>query len=145
MSIDKIGHEGELIILNYLKSIGAKNIFQADWIAEIDGEYRIIESKHQDIFRPPPFWGTGLPEYQVRARMAFYTATRIKPYLYVVEKSDYDKKENHHLIWSQSFIRLEMGEYKDTQGENRRRIYDISSFDKTYMPFARLNGPKEIA
>lgn len=67
------------------------------------------------------------------ARMDFFHRTRIVPYLYVVEKSDYEKKEGHHLIWSRSLIILEMGEYYDTKGKELRRVYNIKSFNKIYF------------
>jgi len=126
------GRIGEKIVREYLISKGAK-FFQIDWMSYEDEEYRLNEVKHQEIFKPPPFYGHGLPEWQIKTRMEFYQRTRIVPYLYVVEKSDYEKREGYHLIWMQSLITLEMRKYKDTKGMNPRRVYDIDSFEKIYF------------
>jgi len=128
----KEGRIGEEIIRKYLKSRGAE-ILQVDWMSYEEEEYRVNEAKYQEIFKPPPFYGHGLPIWQIKARMDLYYRKRIIPYLYVVEKSDYEKKECYHLIWMQSLIALEMGEYKDTKGEKPRRVYNIVSFEKIYF------------
>lgn len=131
----KVGREGEKIIREYLQSIGAK-IHQIDWMSLFKDKYRLIEAKHQDIYLPGsncPFYGTGLPPWQVRARMEFYRRTGIVPYLYVVEKSDYEKKEGYHLIWKQSLPILEATKYKDTESHDSRRVYDIENFNRIYF------------
>ena len=128
------GQTGEKIIRQYLKSISVDAIFQADWIVKYEGEYRLIEAKHQEVFTPPPFYGHGLPKWQIDARLNFYHSTRIVPYLFVVEKSDYQSKEGHALIWHQSLIVLEISNYIDSRGNKPRRIYDIAGFKKTYFP-----------
>lgn len=133
------GRIGQETIGRYLNSKDAK-YFQVDWMVFKDGKYRLIEVKNQEIFKPGMvgklYWdhyGHGLPPKQVEARMAFYHSTRIVPWLFVVEKSDYEKKEGHHLIWFQSLIALEMGEQAETKGAKPRRVYDIKNFNKIYF------------
>lgn len=126
------GRIGEKIIREYFASKNIKH-FQIDWMTDEEDEFRLNEIKYQEVFKPPPFYGHGLPKYQVEARMNFYHRTRIPPYFYVVEKSEYEKKEGHHLIWMQSFIILEIGKYIDTKGMDRRRVYEIDSFKKIYF------------
>jgi len=126
------GRIGESIIRQYFISKGIK-LFQIDWMTHEDGEYRLNEVKYQEIFEPPPFYGHGLPKWQIKDRLDFFTRKRIVPFFYVVEKSDYKKKERYHLIWSQSLITLEMGKHVDTWGEDPRRVYDIRSFNRTYF------------
>ncbi len=127
------GQIGENIIREYFKFKNIKH-FQIDWMTYEDGDYRLNEVKHQEVFIPPPFYGHGLPMWQIKARIDFFTKARIIPYLYIVEKSDYEKKETNYLIWSQSLIALELGEYWDTKGEKPRRIYNIKNFNKIYFP-----------
>jgi hypothetical protein len=134
VDIQEIGRHGEKILREYFKSIKVEALFQADWIIFINHEYRLIEVKHQEIFSPPPFYGHGLPRWQVEARIKFYKETRIKPYLFIVEKSDYGKRSGHSLIFCQSLIALELGNYHDTFGEKPRRIYEIGLFKKIYFP-----------
>jgi len=134
------GKTGEGIIRGYLKSMGAK-IHQVDWMGLFpDNKYREIEVKYQEIFTPGKVggfhWdhhGTGLPYWQVEARMDFYKNTGIVPWLFVVEKSNYEKKEGHHLIWTASLPDLERKEHRDTTGADPRRVYNIESFNKIYF------------
>jgi len=126
------GRIGESIIRQYFISKGIK-LFQIDWMTHEDGEDRLNEVKYQEIFEPPPFYGHGLPKWQIKDRLDFFTRKRIVPFLYVVEKSDYGRKKGHHLIWSQSLIVLEIGRYMDTGGSKPRRVYDIRSFNKIYF------------
>ena len=130
------GREGEKIIREYLISKGAE-MLQIDWMSYENKEYRLNEVKHQEIFTPPPFYGHGLPVWQVNARMNFYHRTRIEPWLYIVEKSEYKKKEFFNLIWLQSLINLEMCEYVDSKGQKPRRVYNIKSFEKVYFKKTR--------
>jgi len=129
------GRIGERIVREYFASKGITH-FQIDWMTYEEEEYRLNEVKYQEIFVPGsncPFYGHGLPPRQVKARMDFFARTRIVPYLYVVEKSNHEKKEGHHLIWFQSLINLEMGKHVDTQGKDPRRVYDIRGFNKIYF------------
>lgn len=136
------GRIGEKIVREYLKSMGAK-ILQIDWMSYEEGKYRLNEVKYQEIFKPPPFYGHGLPAWQIEARMDFFHRTRIIPWLYVVEKSDYEKKVGFHLIWLQSLVALEMGKCVDTEGANPRRIYNIESFNKIYFAKKENNDEKK--
>lgn len=126
------GKIGEKIIREYLIFKGAK-LLQIDWMSYEEEEYRLNEVKYQEIFTPPPFYGHGLPTWQIKARMDFYHRTRIEPWLYIVEKSDYERKKGYHLIWKQSLIVLEMKNFEDTKGEKSRRIYKIDGFEKIYF------------
>lgn len=115
------GMEGETIIRNIFKNQGRK-FFQVDLVSLLDGNYEIDEIKNQEIFKPPPFYGHGLPRWQVDARIKFYGITGIIPYLYIINK-------NSNIICYQSFIELEKGDHYDTKGIKPRRVYPIENFN----------------
>jgi len=95
--------------------------FQVDLIFLHDGLYKIAEIKHQEPFEPPPFKGHGLPQWQIEARLKFYSKTNVEPFLFILDKSDKN-------IYYQSFVILENGQHFDTNGEKPRRIYPIKNF-----------------
>ncbi|MFA5351563.1 MAG: hypothetical protein WC357_09595 [Candidatus Omnitrophota bacterium] len=60
MSIMEIGRQGEKIARNILKDIfKVDDIFQADWLVKAKGVWYVVEVKHKELFKPPPFHGQG--------------------------------------------------------------------------------------
>jgi hypothetical protein len=114
------GLEGEEIIRNLFKQKKI-SFFQADLIFKDDGEYCLAEIKHQEPFEPPPFYGHGLPIWQIDARLKFYEETHIVPWLFVVDVVDKN-------IYYQKLTILNDGEKFDTNGERPRRIFPITQF-----------------
>lgn len=60
MSITEIGREGEVLARKILKSWNVDDIFQADWMIRKNGKWFVVEVKHKEMFKPPPFYGQGL-------------------------------------------------------------------------------------
>jgi len=137
----EVGREGESIVRRFLWNEGRK-VFQIDWMASDPLE--TIEVKHQEIYLPGslykggpycPHYCHGLPLKQVQDRMEFYDKTGIPPWLYVVEKSNYGKKEDYHLIYRASLVDLENlpEDRKFISPEVGRRIYDVKGFEPIYF------------
>ena len=125
--IESIGKIGEQKVREYFKNvIKVESIFQIDWVVLINGEYFLIEVKHQELFKKPPFDGHGLPIYQVTARMEFYKKTGIRPILFVIEKN------NPNVFYYQLLDKLEKTPYYDTE-KSGRRIYNIKYFKKAIL------------
>jgi hypothetical protein len=122
MSITTIGIQGENIARRVLKEIfGVKDIFQADWLVKVKGKWYVIEVKHKELFKPPPFYGQGLDIRQVIQRMRFYNDTGIRCLFLVIERPNGD------IYWQWLDI-LEETDYFDTR--NRIRVYNIECFKK---------------
>lgn len=120
MSITEIGREGELLARDILKDIfKADRIFQADWMIKKNGKWYVVEVKHKERFKPPPFEGQGLNKYQVDQRLAFYEDTGIRCLFLVLDK---DEKL---ILWNWLDI-LNRGQYYDTK--KGIRIYPIAGF-----------------
>lgn len=122
MNIVEIGREGENLARDFIKKLGCDEIFQADWMIKVDGKWCVIEVKNQERFKAPTFDGHGLPVWQVKARMKFYSETGIRCKLLV-----FDRDEKN--IYEQWLDILEQGEHFDT-GTSRRRVYPITSYNK---------------
>ncbi len=119
MSITKIGIEGEKKAREILKQNGF-NIFQADWIAKSkEGDYYLVEVKHKEMFKKPPFDGHGLDVRQVLSRMEFYKKTKIRTILLIINIPD-------GKIYWQFLDDLENGKKFDTR--NKVRVYPIENF-----------------
>lgn len=131
-TIEEIGKEGEQIAVQYFKEKKIQIQFQADKLIKENGVWKLYEIKHQKVFVPPPFYGHGLPPWQVKSRLEFYKETRIEPFLFIVELSDYGfcGIEGYKTIWIASLIKLEMTNYFDTPGDDRRRVYAIKHFEE---------------
>jgi hypothetical protein len=124
VSIREDGRAGESWARTWLQAQG-EEVFQVDWIARkvIDGEprYLLVEVKNQECFEPPPFYGHGLPLWQVKARLRFQEETGIRAVLLVREKGT----DAVHWQWLDV---LERGEFFDTKGTNPRRVYPLTAF-----------------
>lgn len=119
MSITNVGIKGEQKAREILKQNGF-NIFQADWIAKTKNNYCLIEVKHKEMFKKPPFDGHGLDLRQVFARMEFYKKTKIPTILLIINLPD-DK------VYWEYLHKLEEGEKFDTR--NNVRIYPLINFN----------------
>lgn len=119
--------EGEAIWREYLKTLcyrGVCDFFcQLDVIAKIQGQYYLFEIKNQDIYEPPPFYGHGLPIWQINHRMKIQKELGIVAVLVVVDK------KNESIFYGR-LDELEKTEYIDTKGKHPRRIYNIEQFKK---------------
>ena len=116
-----VGFEGE----NKIRSIFEKNhihYLQADMLAEINGKWHIIEVKHQDKFTPPPFYGHGLPRWQVDARLDLENKTGIIALLFIVDKET-------NIIYWQYMNKLMKGKFYQTNGTKPRIIFPIESYN----------------
>lgn len=122
MSITAIGRQGESMARRVLKEIfKAKDIFQADWLVKANGKWYVVEVKHKELFRPPPFYGQGLDIRQAIQRMKFYKDTGVRCLFLVIERPSGD------IYWQWLDI-LEETDYFDTR--NRIRVYNIECFKK---------------
>ena len=119
MSITEIGRDGERLARIILKDIcKVDGIFQADWLVEKNGKYYVVEVKHKEMFKAPPFDGHGLDIRQVRARMRFYSITGIRCLFLVIDMDG-------QIYW-QWLDALEEGQKFDTK--KGVRIYSIDGF-----------------
>lgn len=134
--IAKDGHDGEWLALEVIRKVIKTDgpAMQVDWIFPLSGKYYLVEVKHQEIFTPPPFYGHGLPKWQIRSRLKFYQDTGIRPILIVIEKP---MKE----IYIQYLDKLNSNEnnYFDTNGKKPRRIYNINKFKNITNKCKELN------
>ena len=121
MSINDIGKVGERLARDILKDwFRVDRIFQADWIVKKGGKYYVVEVKHKEMFKPPPFYGHGLDVRQVRARMEFYREKDIRCLFLVIDLDG--------TVYWQWLDVLENTPYFDTK--NNIRVYDIRHFEK---------------
>lgn len=120
MSILEQGIEGEKLARIILKDkFKVDNIFQADWIVLKDNKYYVIEVKHKQLFKSPPFDGQGLDIRQVNIRIKFYKDTGIRCLFLVIDK------DTERTYWQWLDV-LEHTEYFTTK--NNIRIYNITKF-----------------
>lgn len=77
----ELGKEGERKARLYLKKKGFK-IQQIDWLANRDGVWISVEVKNKELYKPPPFLGTGLNEHQANSRMKLWKEKGIRAYLF---------------------------------------------------------------
>lgn len=124
MSITEAGIAAEKKARRFLNSIGIKNIQQLDWLVKIKDTYYAIEVKDRELFKPPPFIGTGLDISQLKRRCQLYLDKKIDTILLVFDK-DTD------FVYYQKLSILEKTVYFDTK--NGIRIYDINEFIQKYF------------
>ena len=118
MGIKEQGIEGERWFIEKMIEKGIP-VFQPDAITLENGKYIINEIKRQSYFKKPPFDGHGLPKWQIEARIKFWKTTGIRVRLLI---------KDNNIIYYQWLDILEEGEYFDTQGNKKRRIYPLISF-----------------
>jgi len=124
MSIHYEGREGEVAARIWIKEkYQPVLLLQADWIYRIGKEWFLVEAKHQEPFKPPPFLGTGLPLWQVRARLELQRELGLRALLFILDK-------NSKEIYWQFLDNLEAEEHYDTSGKKPRRVYPLSNFQK---------------
>ena len=121
MSINDIGKEGErlarMVLIDRFKVDG---IFQADWIVEKNDTYYVVEVKHKEMFKAPPFDGHGLDIRQVKSRMKFFRKFNIRCLFLVIDMTG-------KVFWQWLDV-LEQGRKFDTR--KGVRIYAIEGFNK---------------
>ena len=119
MSINDIGKRGErlarIVLIDRFKVDG---IFQADWIVEKNGKYYVVEVKHKEMFKAPPFDGHGLDIRQVKARMKFFRVLGVRCMFLVIDMTG-------QIFWQWLDV-LEQREKFDTK--NGVRIYRLDGF-----------------
>jgi len=118
------GREGEKVIRKIFRDSKIE-YFQADLLFKVGDVWNLAEIKYQEKFKPPPFYGHGLPPYQIDQRIKFFHEIGITPYLFIVDKND-------EIIYWQSMIKLMEGKYFDTSGNKPRRIFPIENFMQWY-------------
>lgn len=127
----EIGMEGENVahyVIKDLFGVEGKNLTQLDKAFYYGEHLYIVEVKHQEIYKPPPFYGHGLPKHQIEFRLKMYEKNGARPIFMVIEKdkSDYFKGN----IYFQYLDVLNKTDYFDTRGASPRRIYNIIHFEK---------------
>ena len=119
MSITEDGILAEKKARNILRKFGYNNIQQIDWIVKSNNKYFVVEVKHRELFKPPPFLGTGLDIKQLQLRTQLFDDLNIDTLLMVFVND---------IIYSAWLSKLEKTEYFDTK--NKIRIYNIKYFKK---------------
>lgn len=122
--IAKDGHDGEWLGLNVIKQLFKSDgaVMQADWIFPFQDKWYLVEVKHQEVFTPPPFYGHGLPKWQIKTRLQFYKDTGIRPILLVIEKPMKGVYYQYLDVLNQS------NDYIDTKGRKPRRVFNLDLF-----------------
>ena len=92
------------------------------WIKLMNGEYHFFEIKTQEPFEPPPFYGHGLPRWQVEKYTQMQIDLGVIWHLVV-----FDTVTNHG--YQQLLSVLNDNDFHDTHGKKPRRIYPVSAFD----------------
>lgn len=121
VGINEDGIEAEKKGRDFLKRHGINNLQQLDWIYKHNNKYGILEVKARELFKPPPFWGTGLDINQIKLRQQLYNDLGIDTILIVFEKGTNN-------IYYQSLQKLLKGKYFDTR--NHIRIFPIDNYKK---------------
>lgn len=123
MGIEKDGIIAEKKARLWLKEKGINNLQQLDWLfkSKKDDKYYCVECKSRELFKPPPFYGTGLDIVQLKLRHQLLNDLGIDTILLVFEK------DTNNIYW-QFLSKLEKGKHIDTK--NKIRIYDINNFIK---------------
>jgi len=115
------GIEAERQARLWLRNKGFTNYQQLDWLFKVKNQYCCIECKSRELYKPPPFTGTGLDIKQINLRKQLYDDLKIDTVILVFEKN------TNNVYWQWLRI-LEQGEYIDTK--NGIRIYNINNYHK---------------
>jgi hypothetical protein len=97
------------------------NLQQLDWICKYNNKYFIVEVKSRELYKPPPFLGTGLDIRQLKLRNQLFIDLKIDTLLLIFEKDTNN-------IYYEFLSKLEKTKYFDTK--NKIRIYNIINFRK---------------
>lgn len=90
------------------------------------GKWYSVEVKTQEVYTPGkdfPFYGHGLPEWQIKDRMQLYRDTGIQPQLIVKEKGE-------DLLYIGNLVNLMKTDFYKTKGNSPRIIFKIEHFKK---------------
>jgi len=119
VSITLEGIEAEKKARLLLKKRGWQ-IQQLDWIGKKKNKWVVFEIKNRELFKPPPFLGTGLDKRQIFLRNELLKDLGLRTMLVVFIKDSDD-------IYFQYLDILEKGKYFDTK--NKIRIYPIMNYN----------------
>jgi len=115
--------------------MGIESVGQCEsWVKLKTGEYHFFEVKTQEVFDPPPFYGHGLPTWQVEKYLQMESDLSIVWHLVIFDMSD------HHL-YEQKLATLETAAYIDTP-KNPRRIYALDAYNIIFEDWRLLDAPK---
>ncbi len=118
VGITEQGINAEKLGRTWLKNHGHDNIQQLDWIVKYENKYFIVEVKQRELFKPPPFLGTGLDIRQLKLRKQLFEDLNIDTLLLVFV----DNK-----IYWQWISNLEKTKYFNTR--NNIRVFNIDHFN----------------
>jgi len=121
MSITTQGLEAEKKARKILIQSGYTNIQQLDWLVKHNGKYFAVEVKHRELFKPPPFTGTGMDIKQIERRRQIFEDLKIDTLYFAIVGDE--------LYYNWLFTVLEKTEYFDTK--NGIRVYNIIHFKKS--------------
>lgn len=127
MSINDIGKDGERMARSILKSQGCTDIFQADWMVKFQNydKWIVVEVKHKERFKAPPYDGHGLNAYQADKRLKFQKDTGIRTLFLVIGMDD----DVVYVQWLDTLHKMTMERYgKLFETRNGIRIFDIRFF-----------------
>lgn len=93
------------------------------WVKTGDGLYHFFEVKAQEVFEPPPFYGHGLPQWQVDKYIQMQVDLGVVWHLVVFDTGDRNG-------YQQRLSVLEDGPSMNTDGTQPRKIYSVDSFEK---------------
>ena len=120
MSITEDGIKAEKQARQWLRSKKIYDLQQIDWIVKRNNKWFIVEVKNRELFKPPPFEGTGLDISQLERRRAIFNDLKMDTLLVVFVADT--------VYYNWVFTVLEKTEYFDTK--NKIRIYNITNFKK---------------
>ena len=127
MSINDIGKEGERLARQILKERGCSDIFQADWLVKFPGsdDWIVVEVKHKERFRAPPYDGHGLNAYQADMRLKFQKETGIRTLFLVIGADD----NRVYIQWLDALHKKTIERYGQLfETKNGIRIFDLRFF-----------------
>jgi hypothetical protein len=134
-----MGFFGENVIREHLKKKEqVYDLMQVDIIFQPRGgiDYRLAEIKCQERFIAPPFDGHGLPEWQIKSRLAFERRKKIEAWIYIIEPSKWiDSPLSEKIIYKQSIKKLNdlPANEKFKTHRSSRIIFPIERFEKVVV------------
>jgi hypothetical protein len=93
------------------------------WVRLKSGEYIFCEIKTQAPYSPPPFWGHGLPKWQIDKYLQMQKDCNVFWDLIICDTES-------GIGYCQYISVLEQGRYFDTCGASPRRVYPLDSFNQ---------------
>lgn len=118
-----MGQKGQKVIGEFLRRSGRVERFcQIDWLVRYKGgEWVTLEVKYQEPYTPPPFYGHGLPPYQVETRLLIEKELGVSAHFVVCDPT------THRVYWA-PLKDLDVGE-KHVTKTGKNVVYPLSSFE----------------